>query len=367
MIKGNFNIDLDFLSASGPSLIGVDISASSVKILELSQAPKKNGFIVERYVIEPLPVDVTLDEDMKNSEQVSDVLREAWKKLGTRIKNVCLALPAASVTTKTIVLPHDLREAELESQVETEANRYLPFSLDDANLDYQIIGPVANNPEQIEVFLAASRKSQVEERVALAEEAGLKTVVVDVETYAIETAFEQVRAQLPNGGVDQCIALVHIGSTLMNVTVLRNGQSIFMRDLPVGGGQLTQQIQTMYGLTAVDAEIAKRKGGLPDNYENDLLTPFRDNVASEIFRILHTFFSLDTTYSEVSYIVLAGGCAALSGLEDVIATRTQVTTLVANPFASMILSSRIKPRELQTDAPALMIACGLAMRRFDPS
>jgi type IV pilus assembly protein PilM len=367
MIKGNFDIQFDFLQTSAPALIGVDISTTSVKMLELSEAPKKTGYIVERYVIEPLPADAVVDGDIKNIDEVSDALRNAWKKLGTRIKNVSLALPAASVTPKTIFLPNNLRESELESQVETEANRYLPFSLDDANLDYQIIGPSAANPEEIEVFLAASRKEQVEDRVASAQAAGLKTVVVDVEPYAAEAAFEQVRTQLPGGGVDQCIALVHIGSSVMNVNVLRNGQSVFMRDLAVGGAQLTQQIQTMYGLSAADAEAAKRNGGLADNYENDLLTPFRDNVAAEIFRVLHTFFSSGTSYSEVTYIVLAGGCAALPGLEDAIATRTQVTTLVANPFASMTLSSRIKPRELQTDAPALMIACGLAMRRFDPS
>jgi type IV pilus assembly protein PilM len=367
MIKGNFDIPLDFLKTSTPPMIGVDISSSSIKMVELSEVPKKAGYIVERYVIEALPQDAVTDGNINNLDAVSDALRRAWKRMGTRIKNVSLALPAAAVISKKIMLPSGLRENELENQVESEANQYIPFALEEVNLDFQVIGASPSNPEEeIEVLLAASRKANVEDRVATAQAAGLKTIVVDVEPYASEAAFEQVRSQLPGGATDQCIALVDIGANVMNVNVLRNGQSVYMRDQQIGGAQLTQMIQNAFGLSADDAEAAKRNGGLPDNYENDILAPFRENVATEVTRALQFFFT-STQFNEVNYIVLAGGCAALSGLDDAVATRTQVSTLVANPFAQMTLSSRIKPRQLQTDAPALMIACGLAMRRFDPS
>ncbi len=366
MIKGNFDIQLDFLSTSTPPMIGVDISSSSVKMVELSEAPKKSGYVVERYTIEALPQDAVTDGNINNLDAVSEALRRAWKRMGTRIKNVSLALPAAAVISKKILLPSGLRENELESQVEAEANQYIPFALEEVNLDFQVIGPSQSNPEEMEVLLAASRKANVDDRVATAQAAGLKTIVVDVEPYAAEAAFEQVRSQLPGGATDQCIALVDIGANVMNVNVLRNGQSVYMRDQQIGGAQLTQLIQNAFGLSAEDAEAAKRNGGLPDNYESDVLTPFRENVATEVTRALQFFFT-STQYNEVNYVVLAGGCAALSGLDDAVATRTQVSTLVANPFAQMTLSSRIKPRQLQTDAPALMIACGLAMRRFDPS
>ena len=152
----------------------------------------------------------------------------------------------------------------------------------------------------------------------------------------------------------------------MNVNILRNGSSVYTRDQQIGGAQLTQQIQTRFGLSLEEADAGKRNGGLPDNYESDVLGPFLENLATEITRALQFFFT-STQYNEVSYIVLCGGCAALAGLDDIVATRTQVNTLVANPFAQMTLSSRIKARQLQVDAPALMIACGLALRRFDPS
>lgn len=366
MIKGNFDIQLDFLNTATPPMIGVDISSSSVKMVELSEAPKKTGYIVERYTIEALPQDAVIDGNINNLDAVSEALRRAWKRMGTRIKNVSLALPAAAVISKKILLPSGLRENELENQVESEANQYIPFALEEVNLDFQVIGTSPSNPEEIEVLLAASRKANVEDRVATAQAAGLKTIVVDVEPYAAEAAFEQVRVQLPGGATDQCVALVDIGANVMNVNVLRNSQSVYMRDQQIGGTQLTQMIQNAFGLSAEDAEVAKRNGGLPDNYENDVLAPFLENVATEITRALQFFFT-STQFNEVSYVVLAGGCAALSGLDDAVATRTQVSTLVANPFAQMTLSSRIKPRQLQTDAPALMIACGLAMRRFDPS
>jgi type IV pilus assembly protein PilM len=366
MPKVNFDIPLDFLQASTPPLVGVDISASSVKMVELSEVAKNGGYVVERYVIEPLPKDAVSDGNIANLDAVAESLQRAWKRMGTRIKNVSLALPAAAVITKKILLPAGMREEDLEYQVESEANQYIPFALEEVNLDFQVVGPAPGNPDEVEVLLAASRKANVEDRVAAAQVAGLRALVIDVEPYAAEMAFGQILAQLPEGAEDKCVALVDIGSNVMNVNVLRNGQSVYSRDQQIGGDQLTQQIQAMFGLSAQDAESAKRSGGLPDNYESDVLSPFRENVVMEVARALQFFFT-STQYNEVDYIVLAGGCAVLPGLDDAVATRTQVSTMVANPFALMTLSSRIKPRQLQADAPALIIACGLAMRRFDPS
>ena len=366
MLKGNFDIPLDFLWTSTPPLIGVDISASAVKMVELSELPKKSGYTVERYVIEPLPKDAVIDGNINNLEAVSETLERALKRMGTRIRNVSVALPAAAVITKKILLPNGLREEDLEYQVESEANQYIPFAMDEVNLDFQVVGPAPGDADEVEVLLAASRKANVEDRVAAAQAAGLKTIVVDVEPYAAERAFDQMRSQLPGLAADQCVALVDIGSSVMNVDILRNGQSIYMRDQQVGGEQLTQLISDAFGLSAEEAGAGKRNGGLPDNYESEVLAPFRESVASEVARAIQFFFT-STQYNEVSYIVLAGGSATLPGLDDAVATRTQVSTLVANPFAQMTLSSRIKPRQLQADAPALMIACGLAMRRFDPS
>ena len=366
MSKVNFDVVLDFIQTKTPPMIGVDISSTSVKLVELSESPKKDGYIVERYAIEALPKDAVSDGNINNLDALAETLQRAWKRLGTKIKNIGVALPAAAVITKKILLPAGMSEEELEFQVESEANQYIPFALEEVNLDFQVLGPAPGNADELEVLLAASRKANVEDRVAAAEAAGLKVVVVDVEPFAAEAAFTQIRAQLPDGAEDKCVALIDIGATSMSVNVLRNGQSVYTRDQQIGGEQLTQQIQNAFGLTAEQAESAKRNGGLPDNYESDVLTPFRDSLVMEIARALQFFFT-SSHYNEVDYIVLAGGSSVLPGLDDAVATRTQVSTMVANPFALMTLSSRIKPRQLQADAPALIVACGLAMRRFDPS
>ena len=355
----------DFLQAKSAALVGVDISSSAVKMVEIADAGK-NLYRVERYAIEALPKDAVVDGNISNIEAVSEALRRAYKVLGTRTKAAALALPSASVITKKILAPAGLREEELELQVETEANQYIPFALDEVNLDFQVLGPAQNNPQEVEVLLAASRKEKVEDRVAAAEAAGLKAMIMDVESYAAQTAFDCVAAQLPNRGEGQTVALIDIGASTMHINVLRDQESVYMREQAYGGNQLTQEIQRRYSLSSDEAELAKRQGGLPENYESEVLQPFMDTLALEVGRALQFFFS-STTYHSVDHILLAGGCAMIPGLDDVIASRTQVSTMIMNPFANMALSPRIKPRQLTADAPALMIACGLAMRRFDPS
>lgn len=346
-----------------PPLIGVDISSSAVKMVEIEQAGK-NLLRVERYVIESLPKDAVTDGNIMNLEAVAESLRRAWKRIGTRTKHVAMALPAAAVITKKIIVPAGLREDELETQVETEANQYIPFALDEVNLDFQALGPAASGPEDIEVLIAASRKEKVEDRVAAAESAGLKALVMDVESFATQSACDMVATQLPNGGHDQTIAVVDIGASMMHVNVLRNGQSIYLREQTFGGNQLTQEIQRRYSLSSDEAEIAKRQGGLPENYEAEVLQPFMDTLALEVARAIQFFFS-SSQFTQVDHILLAGGCAMIPGLDEIVATRSQSSTMIANPFASMALSTRIKPKQLTQDAPALLIACGLAMRRFD--
>src|SRR5512140_3552262 len=299
----------DLLQTKAPSLVGVDISSMSIKMVELSDVGKGN-YRLERYTVEPLPKDVVSDGNIANLDQVSDALKRAWKRLGSRNRNLAMALPAAMVITKKIIVPAGQREEDLELTVEAEANQYIPFALEEVNLDFQVLGPAPSNPDEVEVLLAASRKANVEDRVAAAQSAGLKTIVVDVEPYAAEAAFEMIRTQLPGGAADQCVALVDIGAYVMNVNVLRNGQSVYMRDQQVGGAQLTQQIQGVFGLSAEEAESAKRNGGLPENYESDVLSPFRENLAMEVSRALQFFFT-STQYHEVTYIVLAGRCPAL--------------------------------------------------------
>ncbi len=367
MFKGKFEFNTEFFSSlmkpKSPPLIGVDISSSSVKMVELSSAGK-GRYRLERYSVEPVPYEAVVDGNIMNLEQVGDSVRRAWKRLGTRIKSLSMALPSAAVITKKIIVDSGQTDEELEDQVEAEANQYIPFALEEVNLDFQVLGPAPDNPEQVEVMLAASRKEKVEDRVAVAESVGLKTVVMDIDSFAAQNSFEMMAAELPEGGNDQSIALIDIGASIMNINVLRDNQSVYMREQPFGGNQLTQEIMRVYGLSLEEADAAKRSGGLPDTYQADVLAPFMDTLALEVVRALQFFFT-STQYSQVDHIYLSGGTASIPDLGEVVAERTQVNTLIANPFAGMEIAGRIKRGQLLIDSPSLVVGCGLALRRFD--
>jgi len=357
-------MELDIFKPKALPVFGLDISSSSVKMIEIVDAGK-GAYRVERYSIEPLPREAVVDGNINNLEAVAESVKRAHKRLATRTKHVAMAVPSGAVITKKIIVQAGLREDELELQVETEANQYIPFALDEVNLDFQLIGPAPSNPEEEEVLIAATRKEKVEDRVAVAESAGLKALVMDVESYAQQSALALVVEQLPNGGKDQNIAVVDIGANVMNVTVLRNDQSVYTREQAFGGNQLTQDIVSRYGMSVEEAENAKRSGGLPDDFETEVLRPFMDNLSMEVQRALQFFFT-STQYNAVDQILLAGGSAVIPGLDEAVNTRTQVPTMVANPFAAMQTASRIQLKRLIVDAPSLIVACGLAMRRFDP-
>ena len=356
-------LDLSIFNPKARSLIGLDISSSSVKLVELA-SDGKNGYRVERYTIEVLSRDAVADGNIVNLDSAVEAVRRAWKKLATSTRNVAIALPASHVITKKIIVAAGQREEELEVQVESEANQYIPFALDEVNLDFQVVGPAPSSPDEIEVLIAASRKEKVEDRVAVAESAGLKPVVMDVESYAVLSAFELIEKQLPDGGKGQIIALVDVGANVMNLTVLRDGQQLYVREQAFGGNQLTQDIARLFGMTFEEAEAEKRRNNLPDNYEAELLQPFIESMALEVSRALQFFFT-STQFNQVNHIVLAGGCAVLPGADEVVASRTQVNTIIANPFADMVLSDRVRAKSLLADASSLMAACGLALRRFD--
>ena len=360
-MKLEFNLDV--FSAKAPPMLGLDIGTTSVKFVEISEAGKGH-YRVEHYVIEPLPKDVVKEGDVVNAEQVVEALERAWKQMGTRVKNVVMALPASAVITKKILLPADLSGIELETQVESEANQVIPFPLDEVNLDFQILGPSPGSPNDVEVLLAAARKEKVEDRVGLAEAAGLKALVMDVESYATLSAYECMANLVPGAGAGQTVAICDIGTNSIHINVLADNESVYLREHGFGGSQLNYEISRRYGMTTEEAETAKRKGTLPETYEMEVLRPYSETLAMEIGRALQ-LFTTSTQYHKVDHVLLAGGGAIISGLDEVVGARIAIPTLVANPFSSMTTGPKVRSQQLANDAPALFVACGLAMRRFD--
>ncbi len=344
-------------------ILGVDVSACNVKLVELVPGGK-TGMRLERYAIEPIERGAIVDGNVEKPEAVADALLRAIRKTGTKTRLAAMALPSSAVIAKRITLPAGLHEEDYELQVENEASQYIPFSIDEVNLDFQILGASAQSEEDVEVLLAASRKEKVEDRVAIAEMAGLRPVVIDVEPYAARTSIDHVTRFLPSQGEGMILAVFDIGQSTTNLTVVLNGQTVFEREQTFGGSQLTQDIVRLYGLTLEEAELKKKSGDLPDNYASELLTPFVEQGASEVARSLQFFFT-STPFTRVDRIFLAGGCAVTAGLAEAVAERTQVPTEIMSPFQGMEVAGGIRERQLRLDAPALMVGCGLAMRRFD--
>ena len=351
---------------SSPPLIGLDISTSAVRLVELSDAGK-NALRLERYAVEPLPRGAVVDGNIENMEQVADAVRRVWKKSGTRIKLVALGMPPASVITKKIILPAGLAEDQLEVQVESEASQYIPFALDEVSLDFDVLGIAANAPDDIDVMLAAARKEKVEDRVAIAEAAGLSAVVMDIESYAARAALERVTEaalKAPSkDGQEPIIALFQIGAQATHISVMEGANTVYEREQPFGGNQLTQDIVRAYGLSFEDAEAKKKAGDLPENYQAELLTPFLESAALEITRAIQ-FFYTSTPYTHIDQLFLAGGCAVMPGLIEIIASRTKIASAVVAPFHGMQLGSGVREAQLRSEAPAYLVACGLALRRF---
>ncbi len=345
-----------------PPLVGLDISSTAVKLLELSRGGER--YRVEAYAVEPLPPNAVVEKNIADVEAVGETIRRAVKRSGTRARHAAVAVAGSAVITKVITMPASLSEEEMEAQIEVEADQYIPYPLEEVNLDFEVLGPSENNPETVDVLLAASRSENVDVRVAAVEHAGLACRVVDIEAYALENAFQLIADQMPDRGVGRTIAVVDIGATMTTLTVLHDLKIIYTRDQVFGGKQLTEEIMRRYGLSYEEAGMAKRQGGLPDNYVPEVLEPFKEAMAQQVSRALQFFFS-SSQYSAVDHIVLAGGSASIPGADELIEAKLGTPTTVANPFANMSLASGVKAQALANDAPALMIACGLALRSFD--
>jgi type IV pilus assembly protein PilM len=342
-------------------VLGLDISSTTVKLLELSHTGER--YRVESYAVSSLPVDAVIEKNVNDVEGVANAIRNVVTQSKTKLKSAAAAVAGSSVITKIIDMPSGLNEDDMETQLTLEADQYIPYPLEEVSIDFEIQGPSPESDGQVEVLLAACRRETIDARVEAIEGAELLAKIMDVEAYAMERAFALVQNQLDIDD-ENTVAVVDIGATMTTLSVLTNGQTIYTREQLFGGKQLTDEIMRRYGLPVEEAGLAKKQGGLPDDYEPEVLEPFKDAVVQQVARSLQFFFS-SSQYNDVDYIVLAGGVASMEGLDELVQEKLGTPSTVANPFSDMAISSRVNAVALSSDAPALMIACGLALRSFD--
>lgn len=352
---------LPFLGKKNTGLIGLDISSTSVKLLELSL--QGDRYRVESYGVEPLPQNAVVEKNIADVEGVGEAIARLIAKAKPKSKQVAVAVAGSAVITKVIEMDANLSDDERESQIRLEADQYIPYPLEEINLDFEVIGPSATNPERVSVLLAASRTENIELRTDALVIANMTAKVVDVEVYAMERAFGLLVDSLPCGR-EGTVAIIDIGASMTTLSVVNDGKIIYTREQLFGGKQLTEEIQRRYGLSFEEAGRLKKEGGLPDDYDVEVLRPFKEAVVQQVTRSLQFFFS-SSQYNDVDYILLAGGTASITGLAEIVQEKLGTAVAIANPFVHMSFAPQINAAAISNDAPALMIACGLALRSFD--
>ncbi|MGL4668320.1 MAG: pilus assembly protein PilM [Saezia sp.] len=343
-------------------MAGVDISTTSIKLVELSQS-RSGEYTLECCAIEPLERGWIEDSNIENFDAVVAAFRRVVKSSGTSTKRVAIALPMSVVSTKKIQLPSGFTELEMEAQVEAEASQYIPFPLEEVRLDFCVMGSASEGEGgDVDVLLAAARKDKVEDRQALAEDAGLSVGVIDVNMFAARLAAMHAINHLKLGS-KSVVAVFQIGGSSTTVQVLCNGDAVYERELGFGGDQLTDSMSRQYGFTLQEAETKKRLGDLPQDFGTTLVPEFVDNVSGEVARALQLFLT-STVYGRVDHILLAGGSSVVPGLDVQISRQSGYPTSVLDPFEGMKMGRNVRQRRLDQEAPSYLTACGLAMRRF---
>jgi len=344
-------------------LLGLDITTSSVKLIELSMAGGQ--FRVESYAAEPTPHNAINEKAIVDAEAVGEAIRRAVKRSGAKSREAAVAISGDAAITKVIQMPKSLSEADLEGQVELQADQYIPFPMEEVSYDFQRVGPSEKDPEMVDVLLVATRTENVEQRQAAVLAAGLLARIVDVEAFALENACKLLTHQMPDGGIDRTIAVIDFGASSTTFSVLKDLKVIYTRDFAFGGQQLTEEIMRTYGLSMEEAGRAKKEGGLPSNYQPEVLDPFIDDMTQQVSRSLQFYLASGSGREQPEKILVCGGCANIAGVDDVIASRVGIPAERGDPLGQMKLSSRAKAQAVKKDATALLTACGLALRSFD--
>lgn len=343
---------------SSSQIIGLDISSTSVKLLELTR--QRGGLRVESYAVEPLPVNSVNEKTIQDIEAVGEAVRRAVKKSGTKATRAAVAVSGSAVITKIISMPANLNDREMEMQIHLEAEQHIPYSINDVNVDFQVMGETAGQADKVDVLLAATKTENIEDRVTTLKMAGLKPAVVDIEPYTIEHSIEMLTGgdeNLMNGTV----AVIDVGATMTSLNVMQDRQLIYTREQAFGGKLLTEEIMRRYGLSYQDAGRAKRVGGLPEGYEQDVLAPFKQSIAQHINRYLQFYYS-SSQDTQVDEIILAGGSSSIEDIDNYIQDQIGTPTSIAQPFNMVDLAKGVDRERLVQDGPAMMIACGLALR-----
>jgi type IV pilus assembly protein PilM len=338
-------------------IVGVDIGSSAVKLVQLR--PAKGGYHLVKIGILPLPAEAIVDNTLMDSSSIVETVKQLVGTLGVKAKDATCSISGNSVIIRKISLPV-MPVEELEDQIHWEAEQYIPFDINDVNVDFQILSPDEQDPSKMNVLLVASKKDIINDYLSVFAEAGLRLVVVDVDSFAVQNAFELNYPVDP----DQVVALVNIGASIFNLNIVRDGVSLFTRDVQMGGNLYTEEIQKQFGISSDQAEEMKLGAAHSDDPRlKEVLQRVNDTIALEMRRSLD-FYNSTAGEERITKVFLSGGGAKTLQLMDAVQQRLSLPVEILNPFARMAVNEKeFDPRYLEEIAPLMSVAIGLATRR----
>lgn len=342
----------------GKGSIGLDIGSSYVKTVKLKES--KGSYELELYDVHPLPQELIVDGSIIDSLRLVDSIKEMMKKTGIKTRDAVISISGhSSVIIKRIALP-EMTEEDLSESIKFEAEQYVPFDIEDVNLDFQIIGP-KEEPGQMDVILVAVKKDIINEYISVVKEAGLNPVVVDIDSFALENMYGcnyEIEA-------DRNVALLNIGASTINLSILKNGISVFTRDSSLGSNIHTEALQREFNLSYENAERLKRGEAVENVSPEDaaaVVEAASEEIISEIIRSFD-YFRSTTVHEDIAQVVLSGGCALIPKFADMISAKAGIETRVADPFKHIKIPKRFDEAHIREVAPIMAVAVGLALRR----
>jgi type IV pilus assembly protein PilM len=340
-------------------LIGIDVGSTAVKLVQLRQV--KGGFEIESIGVAPLPAEAIVDNSLMDSTAVVECIRGLVNNIVVRkVKEAASSVSGNSVIIRKIMLPAATPE-EVDAEIQWESEQYIPFDINDVNIDYQILEPDENDPSKMNVLLVASKKDIINDYHSVFSESGLKLVVVDVDAFAVQNAFELNYELDP----EEVYALVNIGANMMNLNVVKAGVSLFIRDVQMGGTLYTEEIQKKLGVNGDEAErmkVSASASSSPDTI--DAITRINETIAQEIRRSLD-FYNSNALEGRISKVFLSGGGCLTMNLPEAVTNRLSLPVEVLNPFSKLKWNEKLFDSDfLSSIAPIMSVAVGLASRRL---
>ena len=352
---------------SQPPTLGIDISTSCIKVLQLS--PCEQGYCIDHIGSCPLPEGCVLERVITDIETVANCIRLAVQQSQSKAKHCIMAVPSSNVMSKVITMPADLSDEELEAQINVEADQHIPFPLNEVNIDYNVLKNNHNNDHQVDVLLVCSKTPNITSKVMVAELAGLSPIIVDVESYLTERSFPYLNASLSqdqnsaSNNDNHTVAIFDIGSHITTLNVIDKQQLIYTREHDFGGKQLSEKIMQAYQYDFQTAEQKKLSNDLPEDYQVNTLEPFIQTVAQQCSRFLQFFYSVKPS-TPIQHIILCGGGSNIAGLDEILQQNVDIPTSTINPLAHLSYSSKVDPTLVARESSSFLVALGLALRKY---